>query len=256
MNRSHVLALLVACFVVVSTIAYSDYPRSWSEPPLDELERAGLEVWRRNNCQACHQVHGFGGFHGPDLTNRVTEDTADAEIVQIVALGRRRMPAFDLPEEDVESLLAWLRWLNDFGRARPPPLEERRPVSRRHQFQELLAEWSQRRASEVPPEVRQGVEIWTTWTCGFCHIPFAAGPYGEPDLSARAVDRSFAALSAILDEGSGRMPVTELTDDEKGSLQAFLRFVAQHRSELIELDVQLIDLEPFSLSSIPWFEYR
>ncbi|MCZ6597955.1 MAG: hypothetical protein O7B99_09975, partial [Planctomycetota bacterium] len=75
MNRSHTLTFLVVCFLGVSVVAYTDHPRVSAGPPLDELERAGLAVWRENNCQACHQVYGFGGFHGPDLTNRVSEDT-------------------------------------------------------------------------------------------------------------------------------------------------------------------------------------
>ena len=100
MSRRQVLSLLIACFVAVSAVAYSDYPRRSELLPLDELERAGLSVWRRNNCQACHQVHGFGGFHGPDLTNRVTDETPDEEILQVVLRGKERMPAFELGEEE------------------------------------------------------------------------------------------------------------------------------------------------------------
>ncbi|MCH7870146.1 MAG: c-type cytochrome, partial [Planctomycetes bacterium] len=33
------------------------------------MAKSGLAIWRENNCQACHQIYGYGGFLGPDLTN-------------------------------------------------------------------------------------------------------------------------------------------------------------------------------------------
>jgi nitric oxide reductase subunit C len=256
MLRTAALLLLVLAFLGVSVIAYSDHPRRAEEPALDRLERAGLAVWRRNNCQACHQVHGFGGFHGPDLTNRVTGQTSVAEIGWIVTHGKGRMPAFELSGEELEAVVAWLRWLNDSGRSRPPPLEPRREVVPAHHFRELLAFWSERTGREPPDEVRAGERVWTAMGCGACHRPFALGELREPDLSASAADGAFERLSAILDQGSGRMPATELDLDAKRNLHAFLRWIAERRAELVELDLELIELEPFAVSAVPWFEYK
>ncbi|MCZ6598519.1 MAG: cytochrome c [Planctomycetota bacterium] len=209
-----------------------------------------------NNCQACHQVYGFGGFHGPDLTNRVSEDTEYEEIVHVVLFGRGRMPAFELPEEDLEALFAWLQWLDGSGRSQPRPLQARNPVFGGTHFELLLEAWCEARESQLPEDVQSGLVIWTTMSCGICHRPFAEGDYREPDLSASAVDLSFEALSDILDRGSGRMPATPLADPEKRSLQAFLEWVAQHRGELVKIDVELTDHSPFALSEVPWFEYE
>ena len=47
----------------------SAYDTPVRTPPLDDLARAGRALWHDHNCQTCHQIYGFGGFLGPDVTN-------------------------------------------------------------------------------------------------------------------------------------------------------------------------------------------
>ncbi|MAG63687.1 hypothetical protein CMO84_09215 [Candidatus Woesearchaeota archaeon] len=254
-TRGQVLLLLSGCFLSLSVVAYSDYPREDVRPMTPEARR-GLEVWRSNNCQVCHQIHGFGGFHGPDLTNRLTENVLDAELIQVILTGQGRMPAFEIPDEDLDALMAWLRWINDSGQAQPEPLQALNgPIASMH-FKELIALADERELVTITGSAQEGLELWTTMQCGTCHRVFQAGLLREPDLTAAATDRSFGNLSRILAEGSGRMPATPLDDSQVRTLVAFLQWVADHRSNLFELNLELTQHELFRWSDLPWFEYR
>jgi nitric oxide reductase subunit C len=254
-TRGQVLLLLLGCFLSLTVVAYSDYPREGSRPMAPEARR-GLEVWRSNNCQVCHQIHGFGGFHGPDLTNRLTEDVLDAELIQVILTGQGRMPAFELPDEELDALMTWLRWINDSGRAQPEPLQAASsPIASMH-FNELITLAGERELVTITGSAQEGLELWTTMQCGTCHRAFQAGLLREPDLTAAATDRSFESLSRILAQGSGRMPATPLDDNQVRTLGAFLQWVADHRSDLSELNLELTQHEPFRWSDLPWFEYR
>ncbi len=254
-SRARALIVLFAGFVSLSWVAYTDYAGP-VQHPLTALEREGLEIWRQNNCQACHQLHGFGGFHGPDLTNRLGEGTLDAELISIIASGRGRMPAFEFSDEEYEALMAWLRWMNGSGQAQPQPLgQDRAPLPSQH-FQELVSHAIDRGAVELTEESRAGLGIWNMMQCGVCHLPFREGHLREPDLTAAATDRSFANLKQVLDEGRGRMPAAGLDDGQKRSIGAFLQWLADHRAVLAELNLELTGHERFEWSGLPWFEYR
>lgn len=254
-SRGQVLFSLVACFFGLTVVAYSDYPRE-KGPPMAPQARRGLEVWRDNNCQACHQIHGFGGFHGPDLTNRLTDGVLDAELIQVILTGRGRMPAFELPDEELDALMAWLRCMNGSGTAQPKPLQEGNPPIASMHFKELTALACERNLVTITGPAQKGLDLWTTMQCGTCHRPFQAGLLREPDLTAAATDRSFDNLSQILAEGLGRMPATPLDDNQVRALGAFLQWTADHRSVLADLNLEFTQYAPFRWSELPWFEYQ
>ena len=133
-------------------VAYTDFPRRPTDAPLTELERRGLAVWRGNNCQACHQIYGFGGFLGPDLTNRVTDATPDAEFRAILEEGARSMPAFQMPPADQEAVLSFLRAVNRTGQSQPTPLATIEGVSPIIHFERIAEEWVQEGGVEMADE--------------------------------------------------------------------------------------------------------
>ncbi|MFQ5564781.1 MAG: c-type cytochrome [Paracoccaceae bacterium] len=75
---------------------------------------AGAEVWRSENCIACHAIYGLGGHIGPDLTNTVSRLGPDG-VATKVAGGGRAMPAIVLDEEAAASLIAWLSYIDATG---------------------------------------------------------------------------------------------------------------------------------------------
>ncbi len=253
-SRPLVLCLLVATYVAFSIVAYTDFPRRDSRPPLSALERRGLAVWRQNNCQACHQIHGFGGFLGPDLTNRVTDAEPDVQFRSILVVGLLSMPALDLSRKEQDAVLAWLRKLDRSGRSQPAPLAARRPVDRKLHWRLIAEEWARATGKGLPADARRGEQVWHESQCGVCHVPFDMGPNLSPDVSGRATD--LAGLHALLQNARGRMPAYPLEAAEVRDLQAYLQWVSDQRSALVDLNDRMLDREAFSWSGVPWFEYR
>jgi len=73
----------------------------------------GKLVFQRNNCQACHQVYGLGGFMGPDLTNSI--EKSEAYVKAMIEYGSDRMPKFDLSAQEISDVTEYLSYVNQTG---------------------------------------------------------------------------------------------------------------------------------------------
>lgn len=250
------LGVLVVAYLGVSVIAYTDYPRRQEHTPLADLERAGLNVWRKYNCQACHQIHGFGGFLGPDLTNRVTHDTPDDAFDYLLMKGVGRMPALWLEPEERQAVMAYLRALNRTGRATPKPLGGRKAINAWEHFRMIGEEWRRETGKSLPPSVERGLDIVTKMQCGACHVPFMTGRHLSPDLSLWATTRAPEALAKVLENGKGRMPAFRMQPSEVADVAAWLHWMHRERAALVRLNGRLIEREDFSWTDVPWFEYE
>jgi nitric oxide reductase subunit C len=254
-RRETILWVLIAIYGAVSVVAYTDYPTKDTSPRLTELEWRGLDLWREHNCQACHQIYGFGGFLGPDLTNMVGEETPDAAYWGVLTSGLNRMPALHLDGDDQTALMAYLRAVNRTGQSQPEPLGSRRAVNSWEHYGLILEEWRRDGGAPIPEATRRGYDAWAQNRCGSCHVPFIDGRHRAPDLSQRAIDRSIPVLTSLLRDGRNNMPGYNLDSDQVADLSAFLEWVALHRSDLVTLNDQMLEREPFSWTTVPWFEY-
>ncbi len=83
--------------------AYKSYPF--------DLVRSGGALFRQN-CSFCHGRDAGGGETGPDLTRSklVTTDVDGNKIGPVIRDGRpdKGMPHFDMPEQQIESLVAFI----------------------------------------------------------------------------------------------------------------------------------------------------
>lgn len=249
--RECVLALLAAGYVSLSALVYSDEPTAERGPVLGDLAAEGRGVWMRYNCQACHQIHGFGGFLGPDLTNRIDDSRPDAEFRELLVSGYRRMPALGLSGRERSSVLAFLRAVGTSGVARPRPLGEARPLPPPVHFERLVASW----AEGLPDSARAGADVWTRHRCGSCHLPFATGPSGAPDLSAGALELSPETLAGWTARPGRGMPAYRLTEEEIQCLWAFLEWIRSNRTRLVRANAELTEKETFDWTRVPWFEF-
>jgi len=255
-RREIVLWTLLAVYACVSVVAHTDYPRRSDDPLLNGLEQDGLRLWRANNCQACHQIYGFGGFLGPDLTNRVNDDTPDDTFWWILRDGLGRMPAFDFGDSEREALMAYLRAVNRTGRSQPPPLGARVAVDPWKHFSLITAEWIRDTGRPIDESIEDGEAVWLRNQCGACHVPFAEGRHQSPDLSLRARDRSVPTMQELLDNGRGWMPAYMLDRDEVESVHAYLEWIASRRVELVDLNDRMLEREGFAWTAVPWFQYE
>lgn len=254
--RVTALGVLVLAYLGVSVIAYTDYPNAQEHTPLADRERRGLAVWRKYNCQACHQIHGFGGFLGPDLTNRVDDNTPDDAFDYLLQKGVGRMPALHLDPEEREAVIAYLRALNRTGKATPRPLAGKKAVNPWEHFRLIGEEWSREKGRELPPAARRGLDLVTKMQCGACHVPFMTGRHLSPDLSLWAINRKPAALSEIFSKGKGRMPVFRFQPAEVQDVAAWMEWMRRERADLVDVNQRLIQSHDFSWTSVPWFEYE
>lgn len=119
MSDKRKIALLLS-----ATIAFTAYTGLlyWrppgAAPPPDSRVDAGRTLWHKLDCNACHQVYGLGGYLGPDLTNVYSRGGADY-IKAFLRVGTPVMPRFNLDEEQMDQLVAYLRHLDASGTADP-----------------------------------------------------------------------------------------------------------------------------------------
>ncbi|RKZ49673.1 MAG: hypothetical protein DRR16_13955 [Candidatus Parabeggiatoa sp. nov. 3] len=114
----------VLCFFTQGFLVYSDFPtpEMGTKAQLNELAYQGLNIWRRENCQACHKIHGFGGFLGPDLTN-VTQRLSENSLHYRLDQRGYLMPAFHLPQPERLAVIEYLKIINQTGQGTVKPVE-------------------------------------------------------------------------------------------------------------------------------------
>lgn len=115
-NRAY-LAILLTAAAGMSLYAYL-HPGDPAPPdPLPENWELGLHVWRKNNCQTCHQIYGLGGYMGPDLTNVFLPRRGSRSYVEgIVKHGSIPMPRLGLTDEEVQAVATFLEHTGRTGR--------------------------------------------------------------------------------------------------------------------------------------------
>jgi len=116
-----VLCLLFCVYLVYSFETYSagagSYDIRSAQAALD-----GQLVWQDNNCQACHQIYGLGGYLGPDLTNVVSDANKGERYVRaVIENGTARMPSFALSATAMDHLVSYLKQVDGSGRSSVDP---------------------------------------------------------------------------------------------------------------------------------------
>lgn len=94
----------------------------------------GKSVWEENNCIGCHTLLGEGAYYAPELGNvylRRGGDEGGADFIKawIKAMptgapGRRQMPQFNLTDEELDAIVAFLKWSSQINTANWPPNRE------------------------------------------------------------------------------------------------------------------------------------
>ena len=122
------MVFLVASFLVQTTLVYTDPPRP---EPMTGAALEGAKLWHEHNCQSCHQLYGFGGFLGPDLTN-FTARTTEQRLREVMTGQSAQMPAFDLGEDGLNQMWEFLAYMNEtgWGEARRPAPPGDSPAAR------------------------------------------------------------------------------------------------------------------------------
>jgi nitric oxide reductase subunit C len=118
-KAKHVFFILSTSFLIYSFSIYIK-PLSIKEDSRFNREYAseGRLVWQSYNCQSCHQLYSLGGYLGPDLTNIISNPDKGEKIVRVlVKSGTKQMPAFNLTEQEMNTLIEFLKSTDASGNA-------------------------------------------------------------------------------------------------------------------------------------------
>lgn len=120
-KTSYIFIILCILFLVYSFSIYLS-PQFEKEITGFNKKKAsqGQIVWQKYNCQSCHQLYGLGGYLGPDLTNIISTPYKGEIIVRaLIKSGIKQMPSFDIPDEDIDKLIEFLKSADASGIADP-----------------------------------------------------------------------------------------------------------------------------------------
>ena len=89
---------------------------------------AGKHVWETRNCIGCHTLMGEGAYFAPELGNVMTRFGSKEAIKAFIQSrpvegieGRRSMPQFNLTEEELDAVAAFLEHVSTINNANWPP---------------------------------------------------------------------------------------------------------------------------------------
>jgi mono/diheme cytochrome c family protein len=237
--------------VLQTWLVYSD-PTGRSTPPLSVLAADGRQVWHRNNCQSCHQLYGFGGFLGPDLTNSI-DDLSPARLDSILTVGSQQMPAFELDSGEREAVTQFLREMAATGVAQPRRGKSVPPSQLLRNFVARAIELD----GPLATNIARGFAIAAEQGCISCHLPNPRSLHRAPDLTTMHTRVERDRLLTLLDEGipGKAMPRMQLSAADGEAVSAFLAWM-EERGDAIRMEFASIGSEgQIVLSAVPWFEY-
>ncbi len=108
-----IILALITVFLVYNYFLYTN-KSNYGTIQLTPLALKGERVWLHNNCNACHQLYGLGGYLGPDLTNEY-EKKGPGFIKAMAISGVKAMPIFKLNEFENNALVQFLKEVSQTG---------------------------------------------------------------------------------------------------------------------------------------------
>lgn len=74
---------------------------------------AGKALWQKNNCTACHQLYGLGGYLGPDLTTIISDNKrGKLYATAFLKTGGTTMPGFHFNNKEIDALISYLAYVD------------------------------------------------------------------------------------------------------------------------------------------------
>ena len=118
-GKKWLIGSLACCFFGQTAMVYSDE----SDTRMSDSAVAGAKLWHEGNCQSCHQIYGFGGFLGPDLTNAASRlgEGFEPRLQAVVSEGPGQMPAYSWNTAQVRTIAAFSHRARRNGRRAGTP---------------------------------------------------------------------------------------------------------------------------------------
>jgi nitric oxide reductase subunit C len=86
----------------------------------------GKMVWEKNDCIGCHTLLGEGAYFAPELGNVYKRRGGEFVKAWIQSMptkvpGRRQMPQFNLTDQELDDMVAFLKWTGEINTSKWPP---------------------------------------------------------------------------------------------------------------------------------------
>ena len=108
------MTTLCVMFAAYSLHVYTAGTAAPHLQPMSAEARHGQDLFQQNNCIACHQFYGLGGYMGPDLTN-VISNGGPAYAKAFIVAGTRAMPNYGFTPEEADALVEYLKFVDQTG---------------------------------------------------------------------------------------------------------------------------------------------
>lgn len=115
------LLFLALTFDTVQSLPKRDHRENLT----DSVVR-GKHIWETRNCIGCHTLLGEGAYFAPELGNVYKRRGGDFIKMWIKGQptgtpGRRQMPQFDLNDQQLDDMVAFLKWTSEINTNNWPP---------------------------------------------------------------------------------------------------------------------------------------
>jgi len=86
----------------------------------------GKHIWEKNDCVGCHTLLGEGAYFAPELGNVYKRRGGEfikgwIKAMPTGAPGRRQMPQFNLTDQELDDMVAFLKWTSEINTNNWPP---------------------------------------------------------------------------------------------------------------------------------------
>ncbi len=129
-----IFALMI--FIALTFDTVQQIPERSNEVDMTPSVVAGKKLWEDNNCVGCHTLIGEGAYYAPELMNVFQRRGGSDEAVfkaymkgwmavqPIEIPNRRKMPQFNLTDNQVDNLSDFLIWTSKVDANEWPPTIE------------------------------------------------------------------------------------------------------------------------------------
>jgi nitric oxide reductase subunit C len=123
-------------FIALAFDTVHQIPKRSNQQNMTANVVAGKKLWEKNDCVGCHTIVGEGAYYAPELMNVYQRRGAGNEqafkaymqgwmAAQPLDIpNRRKMPQFNLTEDEVNSLADFLIWTSKVNANEWPPTIE------------------------------------------------------------------------------------------------------------------------------------
>ena len=113
-------------FLALTFDSHKEFPKRDNSQNLTPQVLAGKKIWETRNCIGCHTLLGEGAYFAPELGNVYPRRGPEFIKAWIQSQptgtpGRRQMPQFHLSDEELDNIVAFLKYTSEINTANWPP---------------------------------------------------------------------------------------------------------------------------------------